>query len=348
MTLFSGQPDLALELERGLIGGSEAASEELLRLVRLAGQIQASTRSIAPTPSFRSGARGRLIAHMARSRAPRIARDIRLEFRDRLMWWLMRLGVALTGVSVAGVAAASASASALPGDALYTVKQAGEQIELQLAPSDAARALLLIDQADTRLDEAALLIQQGRAADAAEVERRYADMVAYAVALASGDAGGTTDVSRGQMVKNVNTALESQDARLTTMLAESPMSARPGLDRARSAAERSLTHAAPSASPEAEPPVPERHQHTDSETPAPELPTGHKQGGSASPDVAALPGTGRNQPEASAHAAAAQAEPGRDQNEAAADTAGNRHVPPAANPPSRGRSRAEPPRQPKR
>jgi hypothetical protein len=343
MTPFCSQPDLASELERSLSGAMAASSEELQHLLQLAGQIQTSTRYTAPTPAFRSGARSRLVAHMAQTTAPRPARDLRSRFRERLVWWVTRASLAFTGLCVAGVATASASASALPGDPLYSVKQAGEQIELQFAASDSARARELIDQADTRLDEAALLMQQGRASDAADVELRYADTVDRAVSLAEEEPGD----SGGQAKNSVRSALESQSARLTDMLADAPVSAQPGLERARSAAEKGLSRAVRRGGSDAAAPPPDPRRDSDVPSVLAQPEDGREQSGAAAPGVAAQPETGRDPPDVSASDGADRAD-GHDQHQAASDASVSHHSSPPPNPPSRGQSRAQPARPPKR
>jgi Xaa-Pro aminopeptidase len=72
--------------------------------------------------------------------------------------------------------ATSAAASSLPGDPLYAVKRAGEDVQVALTFDDVARMHLLSQLADRRLDElAAIARQHGTLAPTARQE--YADAV---------------------------------------------------------------------------------------------------------------------------------------------------------------------------
>jgi hypothetical protein len=73
---------------------------------------------------------------------------------------LVLIGAAL--VLISGYGIARASATALPGDALYSVKRAGESTELAVAGSSSARADLLLAAARMRLSEASRLARLGR------------------------------------------------------------------------------------------------------------------------------------------------------------------------------------------
>ena len=78
---------------------------------------------------------------------------------------------------LATVATLSASANALPGEPLYGVKQAQEELGVRLAHDDQARTLVLLGQADARLDEAARLLQQGRTDQVAQTTQRFDDIL---------------------------------------------------------------------------------------------------------------------------------------------------------------------------
>src|ERR1051325_4534947 len=90
-------------------------------------------------------------------------------------------------MGLAGAAATSAAASALPGDPLYAVKQVTEAVELRVAPTDSAREAVLLNQADTRVDEAARLLEGDHAAEAAVTAARYADALAELTATSESD-----------------------------------------------------------------------------------------------------------------------------------------------------------------
>jgi hypothetical protein len=73
-----------------------------------------------------------------------------------------RLAAVISGVALVGVSAtvAVASQSALPGDQLYPVKRGLESAHAELTFDRAARGRVLLDSADTRLDEAQQLSRE--------------------------------------------------------------------------------------------------------------------------------------------------------------------------------------------
>ncbi len=61
----------------------------------------------------------------------------------------------------------------MPGETLYQIKQAGEVLAVQLAPTDAARQQVLLSQIDMRLNETARLLEQGHDTEASANVERY-------------------------------------------------------------------------------------------------------------------------------------------------------------------------------
>src|SRR5207302_4502594 len=87
----------------------------------------------------------------------------------------------------------TASANALPGEPLYGIKQAQEELGVRLAPDDQARALALLHQADARLDETARLLHAGRTDEVAQTTQRFDEVIdrvttTYVVTIAESDA----------------------------------------------------------------------------------------------------------------------------------------------------------------
>src|SRR3989475_9597020 len=81
---------------------------------------------------------------------------------------------ALLVLVVAG--ATNAAASSLPGDPLYAVKRAGEDVQVALTLDEVARMQLLSQLADRRLEELAEIAKQ-RPASAPTATQEYADAV---------------------------------------------------------------------------------------------------------------------------------------------------------------------------
>ncbi len=223
--------DAALTRHDAVVHGGAG---ELRELVAIANVLRASAPMCAPSPVFRSASRARLRAAIAADPARRRRRpgaqphrSLRSTLHGLMSSWLTRAAAGVATLSAVGVATASASAGALPSDALYPVKQAQEVFALQLAADDTARAGVLVQQADTRLDEAARLVETGRMHEAVEAAQRYdtaRDRAATALEVApSGD----------QLQR-----LDDHDARLEVLLSAIPAEAKGGLERALAAAER--------------------------------------------------------------------------------------------------------------
>jgi hypothetical protein len=213
---------------------SVPALAALPELVMLARQVAASARAVEPSAAFRGSARARLVASMrqsaasaAQTRQPRLAPGrLRLAISD----WFARVAAVVSVVALAGAATASASASALPGEPLYAIKEAAQQVALATATNDAARQQVLLWQAATRLEETSRLLEQGRDAEAGQSAMRYGDVL-------------ETTSSALEASEQVETSLQAGHARLGSLLAEAPPPARAGLQRAFDATERGLARA---------------------------------------------------------------------------------------------------------
>jgi hypothetical protein len=226
------EPGLAEALDRALADRVSAATvldPEVADLVEVGDRLERSAAETTPSAEFRAAARQRLLVGMARS--PGGARSRGVSVGDRVRAWAASFAAGLAALGFAGAATASASASALPGDPLYPVKQATETVALHLATTDAAREEILLHQADTRLDEAARLLEQGRAADVPATTARYDDTL------------GALAETTGSEAVEAN--LRTNEVRLSELLQAAPGPARPGLERALAATERRLTRSRP-------------------------------------------------------------------------------------------------------
>ncbi len=159
--------------------------------------------------------------------------------RRRSRWlWRGAMGGILAAI-LAALATLSASASSLPGQPLYGIKQATEEIGVRFAPDDQARTLMLLRQANARLDETAQLLDQGRTDAVADSAQRYDDALdratsTYVVTIA--DAPAAEDAST---TAELEAELSQQHAQLQTLLASAPQLARAELSQALVATERS-------------------------------------------------------------------------------------------------------------
>lgn len=112
----------------------------------------------------------------ARLRADLLAAPVAFGQRSRRpVWWRQVAGLTLALAIVAGGGGAAAAAS-LPGEPAFLVKRALEEVQLALAPDDAARASLALDIAERRLAD--LRRTQGRPELAEAAAAAYGDAVA--------------------------------------------------------------------------------------------------------------------------------------------------------------------------
>lgn len=126
---------------------------------------------------------------------------------------------------------AYASQSALPGDALYSVKTGVEQTRVTLARDAAEKARLNLTFAERRLDEIARLIENGRYADIAQAVQEYEKYVQSAIAeletVAAGDPTGAQELA-----SQVAVLLNRYAQTLSGMVGALPDTARTEVERA--------------------------------------------------------------------------------------------------------------------
>ncbi|OLC12533.1 MAG: hypothetical protein AUH67_01425 [Chloroflexi bacterium 13_1_40CM_4_69_19] len=120
---------------------------------------------------FRKELRARLMSEAAEVLAPRPQR----QWLFAAAWLRPALAAAVLAVFVV-VGATSAAASSLPGDPLYGVKRASEDVQLALTFDDVARMQLLSDLTDRRLAELAE-IAKDRPSSAPTATAEYSDAV---------------------------------------------------------------------------------------------------------------------------------------------------------------------------
>ena len=118
---------------------------------------------------FRNELRGRLMSEAVVALAPR---PKRFSFPA-----ILRPALAVAAVLVLVLAGATtAAASSLPGDLLYALKRAGEDVRVALTFDDIARTQLLSELTDRRLEELAEIAKR-RPSSAPTATQEYADAV---------------------------------------------------------------------------------------------------------------------------------------------------------------------------
>lgn len=130
---------------------------QLLPLARLATSLSGGAALVGPSDDFRLALRQRLLAVGAVSNTRPASRPTEAAaWRRRLV----AAGAVLT-IATGGIAAtAVASTHALPGDRLYEVKRAVEDVQLALATSDLAKGERYLTIASTRLGEVQELLRR--------------------------------------------------------------------------------------------------------------------------------------------------------------------------------------------
>lgn len=147
-------------------GTSTDAGERYARLLEVVGHLQA-VPARAPSPEFAAELRARLMAEAdtvlvpvtARERAEtdrRLSLPVRRTSRDR------RVAGALGSLAVVGVAAAITVGAqvALPGDTLYPVKRALEDVRTEIAVGEDNTGTVMLAHASERLVETAALTRR--------------------------------------------------------------------------------------------------------------------------------------------------------------------------------------------
>jgi hypothetical protein len=144
-------------------------AEELRPLLKLALELKHYGESVELSPEFKSRTRANLEeAFLARQRSWRTKASKRL--KPVMRWAAAITGVAVLVVSafVGGFALSSlASADTMPGETLYPIKLATEEVKIALAFSDVEKVELLTQSAETRAEEIAYATEKG---DSAQVE----------------------------------------------------------------------------------------------------------------------------------------------------------------------------------
>jgi hypothetical protein len=174
--------DACLRAERARPGAADeviarapvATRAELRRLVNLARALRERAPEGVPSPIFRAAARQRLMQRIGGESPPAVVplpsagpggpAQARPAFLRRR--WVWRIAAGLLAATVAVVATLTTSASALPGDPLYGLKTAREELDLRLATDDQAEVLSMLQRADARLDETSRLLARGRMTEA--------------------------------------------------------------------------------------------------------------------------------------------------------------------------------------
>ncbi len=144
---------------------------ELEPLLRVAAAARRTSSAVEPRPEFKARVRHEVQSQLrSEGRKPEAKRTPALHWMPR---WAMAAVTLVFVVLLAGTTTVAASSETVPGDTLYSVKTASEQVQLKLTFSKAAKAKLQARFAERRVWETARLAEKGRLAQAAALATKF-------------------------------------------------------------------------------------------------------------------------------------------------------------------------------
>jgi len=186
---------------------------ELKTLLRTTFDIGRRASYVQPRPEFKHWARVRLEG------AQHYAKQQRRAERPSLFSWRQSWSVAVAAVLVlllTGGSTVAASSNALPDEPLYPVKLATEQVRFAFAISDASKAELHTQLAETRAVEIEAMANEGKTEQSAIAAERLANQLEQAnlamakVESARGEAAPATATPETTVTEPVPSAPPSQ------------------------------------------------------------------------------------------------------------------------------------------
>jgi hypothetical protein len=233
------------------IAAHPALADELRELTSVAISISPAP-AVEPDPLFRARSRAELITALNATKQHSNGRWHlgALEIPRWLSHPAMsgaRLGLPVAAALTLAIAAGAsggtvfAAQGTVPGDTLYPVKIAAEQVQVSLATSDQARAETFLGLADRRLSEVQKALDEGRPDAVIAASDALGHSVAQSSAYLTSAAATGSDVSSlaERLANNLNTVQTT----LATAETRAPADARPALDRASQEALKGLTTA---------------------------------------------------------------------------------------------------------
>lgn len=209
-------------------------AEDLAVLLRLAEALP-HAQQVRPSLAFRQHGPARLKRRLETSRRPPLRHAALRQSvsmtppQASFAWGKLAVRLALPILAVAAFASASAMVAkaadgAVPGDSLYLVDLAVEDLELNFAATPQERLGLQLQYADERIGEAEQLAQQGDANHLEEAVTKYEELVA--------EARAQLPAANGNSEQALQQSLSVHEARLLELLDKVPEQARSGIERA--------------------------------------------------------------------------------------------------------------------
>ncbi len=227
-----------------------AHHEKLEPLLRLAVRLN-SAGSLQASQQFQSAAPLRL--HMqitgqlqprqdgtplqVSSSGPRIRRNARqYPFKASPRLGKMRLaqvfvGLLLVLLIISGVGTAAASAQTLPGDFLYPIKRAQENLQLTITLNGASQVRLRMEFANRRINEATVLIQENRSSAIDQALVDYNNQIQSELKFFNQESG-LSSTEQSELASLLLSKLTDHETMLKSMINKAPESAKANLETA--------------------------------------------------------------------------------------------------------------------
>jgi hypothetical protein len=209
--------------------GEVGSVSEVRPLLETAGRVRKLLPARGPSPEYIAGSEARLLRRIKMSIPKTVRRESFVAGQARGGWLRTAALVAVTTMVVvcaSGLGVTSASAQALPGDALYPVKQGLEELSLTGSRSADGDVALLADFTDERLEEIEQLVAKNRAADL------VTGLENYDKTLGRLDAALEQLPSDSIQLDDIQARLARHTEVLLALRDRLPEQARPALDRA--------------------------------------------------------------------------------------------------------------------
>ncbi|MBN2084422.1 MAG: hypothetical protein JW748_04295 [Anaerolineales bacterium] len=211
--------------------GEQGAVSEIRPLLETAARIRGLYSAHSLSPEYVTASGTRLLRRIKTYDPKPARRESRTAVQGRRSWrrsWALAAVVAAAVAGLSGLGVTSVSAGALPGDALYPVKQGVEEISLTLSFSATGDLALLANYADERLEEVERLAATDREADLVQGLDNY-DKTLNRLDDAVGQ---LPPDSASAQLEDIQTRLARHSETLLALRDQLPQQAQSGLDRA--------------------------------------------------------------------------------------------------------------------
>jgi len=194
-----------------------------LRLQMQAPERLRARRNVTPLQSILSS----LSIHRKTHQSPHETRNRQNKLRLAPLF----AGLLLVLLIVSSVGTAAASALALPGDILYPIKRAQEDIRLTITVNESSQARLRLEFAGRRIDEAATLLKENRLSEIDQALVDYNNQIQSELKFLNQE-NGLSLTEKSELANLLISDLSHHETWLKTMIKVVPESARTNIETA--------------------------------------------------------------------------------------------------------------------